>query len=116
MRARLLLLAALLVATAQTVSAAPAPLAKPPRRAPSPATLLTDFRAEGFSLSSLDRGPDPGSYVIRIRSLSRSELYVPSRTYVVRVGASDVRSAIRACLEKDRQKARRLLRMEHRID
>jgi hypothetical protein len=105
-----------LVGLATASPAAPAPVPKPPRHAPSPATLLADFRTEGFAVRSLDRGPEPGSYVISLRAASDAGLYVASRRYVVRVGDSEVRSAIRACLEKDRENARRQLRYKHGID
>jgi hypothetical protein len=107
---------AAVVALTTASPAAPAPFEKSPRHAPSPDVLLADFRAEGYSVRSLDRGPERGSYVIILRAISHSELYLPARTYVVRVGDTDVRSAIRACLQKDREKTRRELRYEHLID
>jgi hypothetical protein len=96
-----------LAALAQPSGAAPAPLAKTPRTFPTPNRLLADFRAEGYTVKSLERGPQPGSYVVTVPSWASDGLYAPAATYAVSVKGPDVRAEIRAVLQTDYEQRQR---------
>ena len=103
MAARAWLIALLVAGSAAAAHAAPAPVAKPPRNVPSPATLLADLRAEGFAVRDVERGPEPGTYLVvlplRVTNYER-KLVVIYTKFVVRTAGPDVRSALRAFLQK----------------
>jgi hypothetical protein len=50
-------------------TAAPAPFSKPPRHEPTLGQLLQHFRAEGYAVSALERGPNAGEWTITIRKV-----------------------------------------------
>jgi hypothetical protein len=104
MRLRLLLLIASCLLTA-AASAAPAPLHRTARHPPSPDTLLANFRAEGYVVRSLERGPEPGTYVLSTVAATsagrRTRFQVV--TYTVRVDGPDVRAPLRQVLESARR-------------
>ena len=97
-----LLVALCVVATAGVAGAAPAPLARPVHNVPSPGALLTDFRAEGFPVTAVERGPEPGTYVITLQLRVENDeqrAIVAHRRSVVRVG-TNVRADLREFLQK----------------
>jgi hypothetical protein len=104
-RLRLILLLALAVATAQAADAAPAPLSKSARHPPSPDTLLANFRAEGYDVRKIERGPEPGTYVLSTAAPVRAgrRLGYQIVTHTVRADGPDVRAPLREVLERDRQ-------------
>jgi hypothetical protein len=88
--------------------AAPAPFAKPARHPPSPEALLAQMRAEGFSLHAIERGPEPGTYVVtknvELVGLGENTCAFVPRKWTVRADSGDVRAEVRALLEAAPQK------------
>ena len=104
MASRLLLFAFFLLPA--TIQAAPAPAAKPARRVPSPGTLLANLRAEGYCVTAIQYGPEPGTYVVTVPPLLVAwgsdvslDADTEDRTYLVRAASADVRADLRAFLE-----------------
>jgi len=114
MAARTWLIALSVAASTAAAVAAPAPIAKPDRHAPTTAALLAELRAAGFSVSDLERGPEPGLYRVTVWvGQARGEgTYLSSRTYEVRVKGADVRGELRAFLERYQERFRRRLSEE----
>jgi hypothetical protein len=104
-KVRLLLLIAVVVATAGAAPAAPAPLPRKQHHVPSPDTLLANFRAEGYDVRSLERGTEPGTYVLTTVTPTPSgrRIRFQLTKHTVRVDGSDVRAPLREVLEGARQ-------------
>jgi hypothetical protein len=100
---RVLLVAGCALLLASGAQTAPAPVAKPPRHVPSPASLLQGFLAEGFDLCALERGQEPGLYRLLVATTPRTgrQLYVTYEAFEVRV-SGDVRAELRAFLVRKR--------------
>jgi hypothetical protein len=97
MAVRALLIALFVAATAAGAHAAPAPVAKPPRHLPPLAAVLADLRDEGFDVRSIERGPEPGTYVLEVPHLAFDGEHVVRvyRKRTVRVSGYDLRTELR---------------------
>jgi hypothetical protein len=102
---RVLLLIVCCLTTAGAAHSAPAPLPKSARHPPTPDTLLANFRAEGYSVRMVERGPEPGTYRV---TTSAPDFQLT--TFTVRADDPDVRGAIREELESARRAYQESLR------
>jgi hypothetical protein len=95
---------------ASEVMAAPAPFTKPNRHPPSPEALLLQLRAEGFSLQSIERGPQSGTYVVtkhvELVGLHEMACAYVIRKWTVRTDVPDVCDEVRAILKAAPQKVK----------